>query len=329
MIKYIMLPDIDFSELRLLPHYRQWLVDWLKNIEGEVEDGVISTSLCVQGVLTEMLIYRKCQTDWNGILQVYLKNDLGKPLAYSQEYGKKLYRFNQWEQSPIHAVHAHWWIEKLTGASKKDLDIYSHFTEELVQPSGWIYNPEVSKTNPRTRMKSELMMSLAMGIEILNYHDSVVDKKELFEALLSSVPMTGYLSAEYFRLKALDYLGMIHLAPSNVSDVITICEAGEGFCDFSIASKVDDYMGTAKRVSRDKALHSAISSLHANYIAARCSSDTVDMVNSKLRGFCTHLISRPFDIQAFRMRDIDVPFGTDVSAFEVMGASHIVSNWKE
>jgi len=176
-------------------------------------------------------------------------------------------------------------------------------------------------------MKMELMMSLAMGLEILNYHGLAEDRKKVFEGLLSSVPVTDYLSAEYFRLKALDTLDMVSLAPSNLSEVIVTCQAGEGFCDFSITSKVDDYMGTAKRVSRDKPLHSAISSLHANYIATRCSSNVADVVNSRLRAFGRHLSSQPFDIPAFRMRDVDVPFGTDLSPFEVIGASYIVSNW--
>jgi len=327
VIRYILLNDLDFSELKILPHYREWLVDWLKHIEEDTENGIVSSSMCLQGLLSELTIYNRCKTDWSEILRAYLKNNEGKPLAYSQAFGEKLYRFNQWEQSPVHAVHTHWWIEKLNRANREDLSIYSNLIEQFIQPSGWIYNPAVSNTNTRTRMRMELMMSVAMGLEILSYQGLSEDRKRVFEGLLSSVPITGYLSAEYFRFKALDILDMLSLAPSDVSEVITTCQAGEGFCDFSITSKVDDYMGTAKRVSRDKPLHSAISSLHANYIATRCSSDVEDMVNSRLRAFSRHLSSKPFDIPAFRMRDVDVPFGTDLSPFEVIGASYIVSNW--
>ncbi len=329
MINHILLPGIDFSELQLIPPHKEWLTEWLQDNESDVENGRVSSSLCLQSVLSEILLYGKCKTDWQGIIQAYLKTNSGKPLAYSNEFGKRLHKFNQWEQSPVHAIHSHWWIEKFNGAKQKDLKAYGDMIQELIQPSGWIYNPKVSPTNTRTRMRSELMMSIAMGLEILSFAGSLSDRRKIFESVLSSMPMTGYLSAEYFRLRSLKFLDSIKLAPHSLADVMTTCEAGEGYCDFSVESKVDDYMGTAKRVTRDKAIQSPISSLHANYVAVFCGEKVQNSVQSRLHNFGQHLLSEPFDIPAFRMRDIDVPFGTDLSPCEIIGASHIVSIGKD
>ena len=145
-----------------------------------------------------------------------------------------------------------------------------------------------------------------------------------FEAILSSAPMSGYLSAEYFRLRSLQILNCVELAPSCLSEVFE-CEAGEGYCDFSVDSKVDDYMGTKKRTSRDKAEHSAISGLHAQHISRFCDEDIQISVRLKLKSFGQYLIANPLGIPAFKMRDIDIPFGTDLSPFEIIGASYIIS----
>lgn len=326
MIEHLFLPGVNFLKLPLLPPYKEWLIEWLEKSEEDIENGLVSSSMCLQGVFSELLLYGNCQTDWIGIIQTYLKSESGIPLAYSKEFGNLLYKFDaQWEQSPIHAIYTHWWIEKINGVSQENLEVYNDLIQEMIQINGWIYNSKVSKTNVKTRMKSELMMSMAMGIDILNCNSSLSKRKNLFEALISSVSMTGFLSAEYFRLIALKYLNSIELAPYNFADVLAPCEAGDGYCDFSINSKVDDYMGTAKRVSRDKALHSAISSLQALYTASLCEDDVKYFVQSRIRNFGKHLLLEPFDIPAFRMRDIDVPFGTDLSPLEIIAASQIIS----
>src|SRR5205823_4927467 len=104
-------------------------------------------------------------------------------------------------------------------------------------PSGWIYNPLVSPTGMRTRMKSEYLMSPAMGMEILHACGSLETRRGVIEGLLSSEPLTGYLSAEYFRAYALRLLGDPELAPAALSSVLTACEVGEGYCDFDVKAK--------------------------------------------------------------------------------------------
>ena len=326
MIGYIIIPDVDVSTLKLVPQHEHWLKDWLLDIETEISNDSVSSAWCIQGILAEITLFGCVQMDWEGIIRELLKDEEGKPLAYSAEYGKKLHNFSgQWKQTPIHAIYTHWWIDRYNGSDASNINAYKGLIRNFIQPSGWIYNPAVSPTNPRTRMKSELMLSLSMGVEILSSQGLDQTQKSLFEAILSSTGLTGYLSAECFRMRALDMLGAIHLAPHGLPEVIDPCEAEEGYCDFSVESKVDDYMGTAKRTSRDKPIHSAISALHARQIAQYCDPETQQAVQSRLSNFAGYLSAYPLDIPAFRMRDIEVPFGTDLSPFEIFAASHIIS----
>ena len=53
-------------------------------------------------------------------------------------------------------------------------------------------------------------------------------------------------------MRTLQMLSATNLAPYSLGEIIDPCETEEGYCDFSVDSKVDDYMGTAKRTSRDK-----------------------------------------------------------------------------
>jgi hypothetical protein len=193
--------------------------------------------------------------------------------------------------------------------------------EDLVQPSGWIYNPQVSPTGMRTRMKSEYLMSFAMGMEILGAYDRLEKNRADFEGLLSSEPLTGYLSAEYFRAFALRLLDKKELAPASLSSVVTSCAVGDGYCDFNVKDKIDDYMGTVKRTGRDIPVHSALSALHALFLVTFCSEEVRPHIIEQVKRFGNHIKSEPMDIQPFRMRQIDVPFGTGLSPLEVIAAS--------
>lgn len=232
----------------------------------------------------------------------------------------------QWKQTPIYAIYTHWWIKRLFGVEDDKLRYYSNLIEQLIQSNGWIYNPDVSETQVRTRMKSELLMSLAMGIEILSYSKKLENYSDLFLATISSYPFTGYVSAEYFRMSALEKLGKTVAISKEIEYLLQYCQAGEGFCDFSVTSKVDDYMGTLKRVNRDKAIHSPLISMYANYIS-NINDKTKEMVNSKLINFGQYLIEKPMDIPAFRMRDIEVPFGSDITPLEIVSANYIIDHY--
>lgn len=323
MANHIFLPTLELEKFSFLPEQEAWLKNWLNELELDIERGDIAASTCLQAAISEITLFGRLQTDWIGVMDEFLVKD-GKPIAYSEEFGKRLYSFAFWTQTEVHAIHARTFVEILCGQDPA-FD-YVALIEELIQPSGWIYNPSVSPTNLRTRMKSEYMLLLAMGIQLLAMFNSLEDKAKRFEALISSEVLTGYLSAEHFRLFALNILESVNLRPANLESVLVACEVGEGYCDFDVKSKVDDYMGTAKRVGRDIPVHSAISTLHARAIASVCDDESKTRVFDRVKDFGNHIKNNPLDIQSFRMREIEVPFGTGISPLEIVAAAGIIQN---
>jgi hypothetical protein len=319
--EHVFLPSQQIRQVVLLPEHRAWLEEWLRSIESDIEQGDVAASICLQGVICEMILHGQVITDWIGVMEAYLTRD-GRPLAYSEQYGKRLYTFSFWVQCEVHAIHARWWIEQACGVTS-GLN-FQALIEDLIQPNGWIYNPQVSPTGMRTRMKSEYLMSLAMALQILKASGSLEKRRVHFEGLLSTEPSTGYLSAEYFRLVALKILHSPNLAPTTLPKILADCEVGKGYSDFDVRAKVDDYMGVAKRVGRDIPVHSALSALQALFLASSCEKDVYTQVLKRIQSFGNHIKSEPMDIQAFRMRDIDIPFGTGLSPLEIVAASGCV-----
>lgn len=327
MRSHIFLPGVDIEQLRPRPEYRVWLQKWLAQVDQELDDGSVAASMCFQGIIAELVLFEGLQHDWKGIVEGYLTDEEGNPLAYSEKFGKRLFGFaEQWRQVEVHAIYERYWIDGVYRVLAGALPRYAALIESFIQPNGWIYNSQVSNTQFRTRMKSEYLMSFAMGLEMLGAASRLVPHKGNFEATVSAEPMTLYLSAEYFRLRALETLGATNLAPVQLAEVVLACEAGEGYCDFSVASKVDDYMGTAKRTSRDVAVHSPLAGLHAQYVSRFCSGEVQQSVAGRLDNFRRHLREKPFNIRAFQIRDVTIPFGTDLSPLEVMAASWLTQD---
>ncbi len=322
--EHIFLPGVELDSLRLVSDHRDWLTEWLSVTGEAAEHGIVAASGCVQGVMSELVLEGRLLTDWHGIMEEYLQHN-GRASAYSEEYGKRLYKFNAWQQSPVHAIHARWWIERVSGEQPSGVHVDRIW--KLVQPSGWIYDPEVSPTRLRNRMRSELTMSMAMALEMLGASDTLAKDKSAFEATLSSEPRSQYISAEYFRLRALESLGSLPLAPTGLEAVLSTCEAGEGYCDFDVKGKVSDYMGTAHRVGRDLPVHSPLSSLHAYHISALCREEARSRATQRLMGFGSFLAKEPMGIPAFTIRDTKAPFGTDLSPIEVIAASWLVERF--
>jgi hypothetical protein len=326
MTDHIFLPHVKLKEIQLVQVHQEWLFGWLSALENEIEDGDVSASLCLQGILSELAIYGAPKTDWIGVMEEYLTDHDGMPLAYSEKYGERLYRFNFWLQSPVHAVHCRWFAEQVCHSLPRQTPKYADLITALIQPNGWIYNPKVSVTRQRNRMKSEYMMSMAMGCEILASANRLSKYAQQFQAILSSAPLTDFLSAEYFRLKALSILQTFELAPAGLAGLLSKCKIELGFSEFAIASKVDDYMGTAKRTARDKPISSPLIGLYANAIARFCPNDLKESVVLWLKAYGGHLKEEPFDVQAFRIRDEDISFGTDLSPLEIIAASFLIAN---
>lgn len=326
MIGHILLPHVKLKEIQLVQTHQEWLFRWLDRVENGIENGDVSASLCLQGILSELAIYGGPKTDWLGVMEEYLTDHDGAPLAYSKRYGERLYRFNFWLQSPVHAVHCRWFIEQVCQPLSQWMPKYADLIAFLIQPNGWIYNPKVSATRHRNRMKSEYMMSMAMGCEILASVNRLSDYAEQFQATLSSVPLTGFLSAEYFRLKALSILQTLEFAPADLAGLLSKCKIELGFSEFAISSKVDDYMGTAKRTARDKPISSPLIGLYAKAIAEFCPDEMKESVILWLKAYGVHLKRDPFDVQAFIIRDEDISFGTDLSPLEIISASFLIAN---
>ena len=103
------MPTLDIDQVTLIPEHHDWLETWLKSVEPDIERGDVAASLCLQSAISERLLYGRIITDWIGIMEEYLTRD-DKPLAYSEQYGKRLYQFAFWMQSEVHAIHARWWV---------------------------------------------------------------------------------------------------------------------------------------------------------------------------------------------------------------------------
>jgi len=324
MVDHLFIPRTDILSIELHSEHRDWLERWLESIEGDIEDGNTASSICLQAALSELVLYGEVQHDWTEVLSTCLTGEEGIPLAYSAAFGKRLFKFeSQWRQTPVHAIHSHFWLRKLSSNSF-DATPFCELIEGLMQPNGWIYNPEVSPTQFRTRMKSEYMMSFAMGLEILDHCGRLTGRVGVFTATLVAESLTPYLGSEYFRIRALESLGKTEQAPVGLGEMVVDRKAGKGYCDFLASEKVDDYMGTAKRTGRDIGVHSPLSSLQARYLARYSSVEVQSQIAGRLEGFIKHLAEHPLDIPSFQIRDLSIPFGKDISPLEVIAASVII-----
>jgi len=322
MTRHLLLYTIDVRSLELAEEYQQWLTAWLKAADEEIERGDVASSVCLQAGLCELLLYGDFQRDWQGVFEEYLTADTGAPLAYSETFGNRVYGFaGQWQQTPIHAIYTCLWFDRVLGQESAHISAYADLIESFIQPDGWIYNPKVSETQIRTRMKSELLMSMAMGVDILRAAGRMEKYAASCVATLAGFSVTGFLSAEHFRASALETLKAVNQIPIHLFQVIQDCQAGQGYSDFAVKNKVDDYMGTAKRSSRDVALHSPLSTVHAVHMSDYISAEERQSVYIQAQIFAQHLTHDPLDIPAFQIRDLPIPFGTDISPVEVICAA--------
>lgn len=91
-MSYIFLDDDDLDGLYICREYRDWLEKWLTKINENIEKESISSSECVQGILCEKLL-GKNSVDWKQVEEEFLTDEDGNPQAYSEAYGKQLYKF--------------------------------------------------------------------------------------------------------------------------------------------------------------------------------------------------------------------------------------------
>lgn len=321
---YIFLPEFQEQNLVICDEYKDWINCWLYELNENIEKEIISSSECVQGLICERLTGVE-SIDWLNVEKSLLRDENGRPLAYSEKYGRQLYKFDsQWKQTPVHAIYNSFWINRFYG---KDISEYRGWILSLIQKDGWIYNPEVSNTQIRTRMKSELMMSLAMGTSILVTEDIGEDLKNKFEATLSEVLLTGYVSAEFFRKIALENIQRTYQRPEGIRDMLHKCEVGHAYNDFCMDEKTDDYMGTRKRTQHDTAIHTPLITCMAVELSASYDQESIEMIDHKMKLYADDLKKEPLNIPSFRMRDMESPFGTGITPLEVIAATLIINGY--
>ncbi|WCH47014.1 hypothetical protein [Lysinibacillus sp. OF-1] len=323
-INHVLLPNLELDEKFQLPkEYKVFLNKYLENLYFEIASDSIAMSEAVNGIIAELLLYKELRVDWYEIVNELLEYN-ETPIAYSENYGKKLFGFDsQWLQTDVHCIYNHRFIMQLL---KKPMLDYEHLILQLVQPNGYIYNPTVSITNPKTRMKSELFMSLAMGFEIVGTGKI----PEISRKIISNLEHTNYIAAEYFKIRALKIINKdinqyIILANENL---LQKCNTGNGYADFDVKDKIDDYMGTTKRISRDKMVGSPLITNYASELSKKLTSESQEAFNESLIEYSNHLRVNPLDILAFKMRDLEADFGESITPFEVFSAYVIINKNK-
>jgi hypothetical protein len=64
----IFLPNIDLKSINLIPEYEKWLKEWLFHLEQDIENEETCSSNCLQGAISELILYREIKTDWLDIM---------------------------------------------------------------------------------------------------------------------------------------------------------------------------------------------------------------------------------------------------------------------
>ncbi len=332
MTAHIFLPGMRLRPIPLTPEQQNYLREWRTAALSCADDDDVCASMCLQAAFIELSTDDRLTTDWLGIFDACLTDANGCPIAYSAKYATRVYGFgNQAVQSTIVAAHTRWWLESLRAAAV-DHARYGQWLLRQKYRDGLIYDYDVSETILRHRMRTELTMSLAYALEILRTA-GLVDAALRHDVLASLAdvrryPPSRYMSAEYFRRRALEELGAINHFPVGVEDAIEACATGlaVGFGDFAMADKRDSYMGTAKRTGRDKPIHSPLSACHVIALLPFVQDAKAKArIEARLAAYTEHLRAHPLDIPAFQMRDVHVPFGADKTPIEVLCAAHLMA----
>ena len=304
MFTHPILPGVVLGTGFSHPVYERYLYAWREQAIVNADNGKVAASVCHQATLVDLVLDGSPTHDWLSVMEDLLTDDEGRPLAYSKGYGSQLYKFEgQFLQSTVHSIHTRWWIEKLAKPEAVDHDKFADRILAKKGPDGLIIDTDVSPTILRHRMKAELSMSAVMGAEILSDAGRLTDdlSAELATSLCDprKVPPLGYMTSEQFRLAALRILGHEEQFPIGIGEYIKACEVGLecGWSDFSIASKVDAYMGTAKRTSRDKLIHSPLVACHVAILSTKV-DDPIQRVAivDRLTRYSKSLAKNPLDL---------------------------------
>lgn len=335
MSQHLFFPEINLFNCEIHPAYMLFLKEWREEAIARADKGDTAASICHQASLIDLVLFGKPKHAWNEIMSEHLM-DNGLPISYSKEFGKRLHKFgNQYLQTTVHAIHTRWWIECLSNFKMVDHGWFAHLMASKRQLDGLIYDANVSETILRHRMKVELTLSMAMFTEIMIAAGKL--ESGLARSLAISItdpkkcPPLGYMSMEFFRLKSLALLGYPQLFPVGIGKHIDACnkDLDFGWCDFSMASKVDAYMGTAKRVQRDKPIHSPLIGCHILGLSDQVTPEYKVQLLERMLLYASHLKTNPLDIPAFQMRDVPIAFGADKTPIEIISASYLINKFAQ
>lgn len=300
--------------------YSEFLNRELNSIQDEINQDRLSASKALQGVLIESLLFGRTKFDWLGVINELLIRD-GRALAYSESFSSHLHGFkDQWEQYSIGAAYSQYWIRKHLSCSQLDFE-YLNSKKDL---TGLYFDIDISPTKNSHRMKTEIAASSAMVLQMnqdlnfLSSHNPGQTLSALDDSML--FPRYRYLSLEYFRKVIMD----LHGEQKNDADLLgaflvkCATEAKYGWSDFMMNEKLDDYMGTAKRTGRDSNIHSPMLALYAGHLCGKETSNSD--VEVRMHEFSTHLKANPWDIPAFKMRDLPYDFGPGLTTLEALAA---------
>ncbi len=312
--------------------FERYLKDWREDSVRRSESGDVAASVCLQATVIDIVLDGSAQQDWISVMDDHL-TDNGRPVAYSRAYGDRLHKFaRQHLQPTLHAIHTRWWIEQVAQPNGADHEEFARLVLAKRQPSGLVYDADVSATILRHRTQAELCASMVMAVEIIGAADLLTDSlREQFAASIadpSLVPPRGSMTTEQLRLAALRRLGHEELFPVGIARHLSGCAEGldVGWCDFAVAAKTDTHMGSPKRTSRDTPVHSPLVACHVGELIGKidCAHEQ-ESARKRLTEYARHLSQNPLDIPAFAMRDSALPFGAGITPLETVGASWLIS----
>jgi hypothetical protein len=333
MTTHPILPGVVLQSGFSHPAFERYLRDWREDAIRRADEGDTAASVCHQATIIDLILDGHLRHDWPSVMQDLLTN-AGRPIAYSERFGERLHKFGgQFLQSTVHSIHTRWWIERVVDPAGVDHERFAEMVLAKKRTDGLIYDADVSETILRHRMKAELCMSAVMAAEILSAAEMLTDvlRIELATSLADprKVPPLGYMTSEQFRLAALRLLGHEQLFPVGIDEHIEACaeDLAVGWGDFAMKSKVDAYMGTAKRTARDKPIHSPLIACHVAVLSSKVDDDAKKAaVLQRLMNYAQNLAQDPLDIPAFQMRDVPIPFGADITPIEATCASRLIAN---
>ena len=318
MNSYYLIPFFLFNKARIYDNtIKSYLVDKLFLLRKDFNQGLVSISNCMNAQLCLSSINESSL--W--LLDV-IRNNLildGICTSYSIRYSEQLNKFDQQSfQNDIYTEYYYWKILLINDA------IDSQSVEQNIvkyqNKSGFFYNSDNSDTLEKYRMKSELYSQLLMAKEIINFSNA---KDLLLPDISSDGFRTSYISSEYFRERYCSLSNVNANTPQAIIELINQCKVEYGLCDFNAKKKFDDFMGTAKRTSRDKSIFSPLATLHGIYLCDRY--NLLSLKNQLINEAHQYYDLYRLDLESFQMRDIPIDFGPGDTVVEILAFNTILN----